>query len=123
MAEDSAAKQEAKRRRMILGVLTGIMALMALWLNVFDRATGDTYAALQSGSVRMTAVLAVLWLALPDTTKGPGVWIFLGALVFAVAMLSRAGKLGFKAVIPLIAILSALAFLRKFTSALTGKPR
>ena len=116
-------KQDARRKRFTIAVLAGIMAIAALWLNVIDEELGNRYAAMQSGTVRMTAVLAVLWLALPETTKGPAIWIAFGVLIVGIVLLPRAGKIGIKVIAPALAILGALAYLRRFTSLLTGKKR
>lgn len=114
-------KQDAHRKRIIVGVLAIGMALVALWLNVIDRGLGEEYAAFQSGSVRMTAMLAVLWLALPDASKiGPKAWLVVCALIAAIFLVR--GKMFVKLLVPAIAVLSTLAYLRRFTAALTGKP-
>jgi len=116
-------KRDTQRKRFLIGVLAIVMAIVALWLNVIDEDLGKRNAALQSGSMRMAAVLAILWLALPETMKGPAVWIIAGALIVGVVLLPKAGKMGFKVIAPAIAILGALAYLRRFTRLLTGKPR
>lgn len=115
--------QDTRRKRFLIAVLAGIMALAALWLNVIDEELGSRYAALQSGTMRMTAVLVVLWLALPEATKGPAIWIVFGVLIVGIVLLPKAGKLGIKVIAPALAVLGALAYLRKFTSLLTGKKR
>ena len=115
---------DVRFQRYVLGALTLVMAAAALWLNVFDPAAGEQYQAVSAGSIRMTAVLAILWIALPDARRGAGMWLFVVAAICAAAIMIGRGKIGLKIIVPAFAILSALAFLRRFTAALTGnKPR
>ncbi|MGC3969084.1 MAG: hypothetical protein QM775_17495 [Pirellulales bacterium] len=109
---------DVRTQRIILGALTLVMAGVALWLNVFDKAAGESYAAVAAGSVHMTAVLAILWIALPEARQGAGMWLFAVAAIIAVTILIGRGKVGLKVIVPAIAILGALAFLRRFTAAL-----
>ena len=44
-------------------------------------------------------------------------------LIVGIVLLPRAGKIGIKVIAPALAILGALAYLRRFTSLLTGKKR
>lgn len=121
MPDAVALQQDTRRKRLIVAVLAVVMALVALWLNVVDRELGESYGAFQSGSLRMTAMLAVLWLALPDASKiGPKAWLVVCALIAAIFLVR--GKMLVKVLVPAIAVLSALAYLRRFTDALTGKP-
>jgi hypothetical protein len=122
MAEPFKLDRAAQIKRHIIGILAILMGLAALWLNVVDREYGASQPALQSGSLRMTAVLAVLWLAFPETQRGPIGWIFVGGLIAAILFFKKAGSMGFKIIIPAIAVLSALAYLRRFTTMLSGKP-
>ena len=105
-----------------VGVAALVMAAVALWLNFFNPDLGESQAMFQSGSVRMTAVLAVLWLAFPETQRGPIGLAIVGSLIAAIFFVNKAGKMGFKIVVPMIAVLSALAYLRRFTTMLSGKP-
>lgn len=110
---------DVRFQRYVLGALTLVMAAAALWLNVFDPAAGEQHQAVAAGSIRMTAVLAILWIALPEA-HGAGMWLFVVAAICAVAIMIGRGKIGLKIIVPAFAILSALAFLRRFTAALTG---
>lgn len=114
---------DVRTQRYILGALAVAMAGVALWLNVIDPAAGESYQAVAAGSVRMTAVLAILWIALPDARKGAGMWLFVVAAIIALTILIGRGKIGLKIIVPAVAALGVLAFLRRFTAALTGKPR
>lgn len=108
-------------RRTILGIMAVVMACIAAWLNYFSPEVGERYAAIAAGSLRMTPILAVLWLALPEKFNGPRLWIFVGVAVCAVAFLFRPGRAGVKFLVPMLIGLAALAFLRRITAALTGE--
>jgi hypothetical protein len=114
---------DERTQRIILGVLTLAMGAAALWLNVVDPAAGESYPAVAAGSIRMTAVLVILWIALPEARKGAGMWLFIVAAIIGATILIGRGKIGLKIIIPAITILAALAFLRRFLGSLTGKPR
>lgn len=122
MAASFELSREAQIKRHIIGILALVMAAVALWLNFFNPDLGESQAMFQSGSVRMTAVLAVLWLAFPETQRGPIGLAIVGSLIVAILFFKRAGSMGFKIIFPAIAVLSALAYLRRFTTMLSGKP-
>jgi hypothetical protein len=111
------------QRRIIIGILCLLMAAAALWLNVLDPDTGANYPQFQSGSLRMAAVLAVLWLALPEMKRGPGGILFLFAMLCAVVMVFSKGKHALKFLVPAITVLLVLGYLRKLTAAFGGRPR
>lgn len=120
MAAPFELSREAQIKRHVIGVLAIAMALLALWLNVIAPDAGEEI--FKSGSIRMTAVLVVLWLAFPETQRGPAGLIIVGGLMVAILFFKKAGSMGFKIIIPAVAVLSALAYLRRFTSMLSGKP-
>lgn len=122
MAEPFKLDRAAQIKRHIIGVLAIAMGVVALWLHVLDPELGDSQEIFKSGSLRMTAVLAVLWLAFPETQRGPIGWVIVGGLIAAILFFKKAGSMGFKIIIPAIAVLSALAYLRRFTAMLSGKP-
>jgi len=122
MAEPFKLDRVAQIKRNVIGVLAIAMGLVALWLHVLDPELGDSQEIFKSGSIRMTAVLAVLWLAFPETQRGPIGWMLVGGLIAAILFVNKAGKMGFKIIVPAIAVLSALAYLRRFTTMLSGKP-
>lgn len=108
-------------QRNVLGALTIALGLVALWMYQLQPELSERYAAIASGCARMTPVLAVLWLALPDAQKGPRVWLFILVAICAVAFLFKSGRAGVKFLIPALIALAVLGFLRRFTDALTGK--
>jgi uncharacterized BrkB/YihY/UPF0761 family membrane protein len=120
MAEPFKLDRAAQIKRHIIGILAIGMGLLALWLNVIDPEAGEL--VFKSGSLRMTAVLAVLWLAFPETQRGPIGWMIVGSLIAAILFVNKAGKMGIKIIVPMIAVLGALAYLRRFTTMLSGKP-
>lgn len=122
MAEPFKLDRAAQIKRAIIGVLAIGMGLVALWLHVLDPELGDSQEIFKSGSLRMTAVLAVLWLAFPETQRGPIGWAIVGGLIATILFFKKAGSMGFKIILPAIAVLSALAYLRRFTTMLSGKP-
>ena len=93
------------------------LAACAVWLNLLDPAAGERYPQFAGGTARMALVLAVLWLAIPDVLRGPAAFLYLLGGVLAVALLFRSGKNALRIVIPAMAVLGALGFLRRFTSA------
>lgn len=109
-------------RRIILGVATLFMAAIAFWLNVLDPALGEQYPQFAAGSVRMTPVLAVIWLAMPDVMRGPQALLFIVAVVCAVALMFKSGKTGLKFIVPAIGVLLFIGWLRRFTAILGGRP-
>jgi hypothetical protein len=104
-------------RRLILGILCLFMAAVAVWLNWLDPELGDKHLQFQSGSLRMTAVLAMLWLALPEIQRGPRTVIFLFVTLCVVAVVFRNGL---KIAVPAISILLVLGYLRKLTAVFSG---
>ena len=112
-----------RQRRLGVGILFLISAVVALWLNLIDRGLGARYTMLQASSLRMTPVLAVLWLAFPEMRRGPGGVLFLLAVVCAVALAFAKGKAALKFLIPAIIALFVLGYLRRFTTLLGGGPR
>jgi hypothetical protein len=111
------------QRRVGVGLLCLLMAAVALWLNVIDKELGAEYPQFQSGALRMAAVLAVLWLAVPEMKKGPGAILFLFALLCAVAMLFSSGKTALKFLVPAVSVLLLIGYLRKVTAIFGGRPR
>src|SRR5262245_49042032 len=111
------------QRRMIVGILCLLLAAVALWLNFLDRELGAKYPQFQSGALRMAAVLAVLWLAAPEMKRGPGGILFLFAFLCAVAMLFSHGKTALKFLVPAVAVLLVIGYLRKVTAIFGGRPR
>jgi hypothetical protein len=108
------------QRRMIVGILCLVLAAVAVWLNVLDPARGNENPAIQSGAVRMTAVLAMLWLALPEIQRGPRAILVLFAVLCVVAVVYRNGL---KFIVPAILVLLLLGYLRKFTAVVGGRPK
>jgi hypothetical protein len=93
-------------QRHLVGVLALILVaagLAALW-GAGNEATRQNLGA---GCLRVGAVLAVLWLALPDVARPGSRWVVLG-LVIAVFILTKYPKL----IVLVLAFLAALALLR-----------
>jgi hypothetical protein len=93
-------------QRHLVGVLALILVavgLAALW----DADNEALRQNLGAGCLRVGAVLAVLWLALPDVVRPGSRWVVLG-LVIAVFFLTRYPKL----IVLVLAFLAALALLR-----------
>ena len=102
-------------RRWILGVLTVVLGVAALWLNVFDADLGGRYPQFAGGTMRMAFVLAILWLALPDVLRGPALFFYLLVAVVAVVAMIKGGKNSLKLIVPAMMLLGVLSFLRRFT--------
>jgi predicted outer membrane lipoprotein len=109
---------EPDYRRWILGFLTVAFALAAIWLNFVDDYGNQMVAA---SSVRITVVLAILWLALPDVMRGPAVFFYMLVAVVAVAAMVKGGKNSLKILVPAMFVIGVLSFLRRFTGG--GSPR
>lgn len=110
-------------RRLILGVLCLLLAVVALWLNWLDPELGEAYPMFAAGSIRMFPVVGVLWLAMPEMNRGPGAILFLFAVLVAVVMIFSSGKTALKFLVPAISVLLVLGYLRKLTAVFGGAPR
>jgi len=110
-------------RRLILGILCLLMAVIAVWLNWLDPELGEQYKQFQAGSIRMFPVLAVLWLAMPEMQRGPGSILFLFAVLVAVMLIFSSGKTALKFLVPALSVLLLLGYLRKLTAVFGAKPR
>jgi len=110
-------------RRLIVGILCLVLAVVAVWLNWLDPELGSRYPQFQAGALRMFPVLAVLWLAFPELNRAPGSIVILFVAIAAMALLFGRGKMGLKFLLPAISVLLVLGYLRRFTAKLTGGPR
>jgi len=99
-------------RRWILGGLTVAFGFAALWLNFVDDYGNQMVAA---SSARITFILAVLWLAMPDVLRGPAVFFYMLVAVVAVAAMVKGGKNSLKILVPAMLVIGVLSFLRRFT--------
>jgi hypothetical protein len=93
-------------QRHLVGVLALILLAAGL-LVLYGAGDEASRQNLGAGCLRMGAVLAVLWLALPDVARPASRWVVLG-LVIAVFFLARNPK----AIVLVLVFLAALALLR-----------
>ena len=103
--------------RPTVGILALILLIAAAVLYLWPQL-GDSNQQLLSACLRVGAVLAALWLALPQVTR-PRSWWILGATFLTVLIVARWPKLFW---VPLVALI-ALAILRPRFGAPRSAPK
>jgi hypothetical protein len=103
--------------RPTVGILA-VVLLVAGGIFLVLSAENDSWQTSAAGCLRMGAILAVLWLALPEVTRPVSRWILV-AILAGIFLLARRPQL----IVPALVILAAVAMLWPRWKSFAGRPR